>query len=111
MSSPVHLGLKTDFGKVRGQIKEGAITGASRDQLSIMTVLSAGRPCAGQNALYSNGERTHPKQGTNDLYTVRDIDVTGAASLCGCMCWEGFLLPEAGESRWLCGERRVEPVN
>lgn len=41
----MHLGLKADFGKVGGQIEEGAITGASRDQLSNMILLlPAGRP-------------------------------------------------------------------
>lgn len=105
------LGLKTDFGKVRGQIEDRAVTGASRDQLSNMIVLlSAGRPCVGHGCfIFQWG--THPKQGTTDFCTVRDIDVTGAASLCGCLCWESFLLSEAGESRWLCGERRMEPVN
>lgn len=41
----VHLGLKTDFGNVREQTEERAITGTSRDQLSNMIILlSAGRP-------------------------------------------------------------------
>lgn len=48
------------------------------------------------DASYSGGKGIHPKQGTNDFCTARGMDVTGAASL----CWEGFLLSEAGESRW-----------
>lgn len=42
--------------------------------------------------LYIPGEKEPIPNRMDDFYPARDMDVTGAASLGGCLCWEGFLL-------------------
>lgn len=62
MTSSVHLGLKTAFGEAIGQLEEGAITGASRDQLSSLS-LSAGRPCVDHGCFIGQWENNQSETG------------------------------------------------
>lgn len=71
MPSPGHLGLKPARGGGRGQLEEGTITGASRDQLPNAALLLAvfqlgGLGCA-TGALHTGGTTSGPKGGTADI--------------------------------------------